>query len=66
MLHEKAMEAFKNIKPENKDKTKSLEQKIQKKLLEIKKNNKLEEIDYKNIYSSRFTTQYSYTILKPP
>ena len=37
MLHKKAMEAFKNIKPENKDKTKSLEQKIQKKLLELKK-----------------------------
>ena len=64
MLHKKAIEAFKNIKPENEDKTKSLEQKIQKKLLELKKSNKLEEIDYKKIYPSRSTTPYSYTLIK--
>ena len=63
MLHEKAMGAFENIKPENKDKTKSLEQKIQKKLLELKKK-KLEEIDYKKIYPSGSTTPYSYTLIK--
>ena len=56
------MEAFKNIRPENKDKTKSLAQKIQKKLLELKKSNKLEEINYKKIYPSGFKTPYSYTL----
>ena len=61
-LKDKATAAFQNVTSDTNDRTKALEGKIQRKLLKLKKENKIKESDYKQIYPSGCTPP----LLLPP
>ena len=63
-LKEKATAAFQNVTANTPDRTKTLEGSIQRKLLKLKKENKISEKDYKQIYPSGCVAPSSYPLIK--
>ena len=63
-LKEKATSAFQNVTTNTPNRTKTVQGTIQRKLLKLKKEGKISEKDYKQIYPSGCTAPISYPLLK--
>ena len=64
VLDEKAYATFQNVTLDTPNRTKAHEGTIQRKLLKLKKENKINDADYKQIYPSGSTTPTAYPLVK--
>ena len=63
-LKEKAKAAFQNVTTNTNNRTKTLEGRIQRKLLKLKNEGKIKEVDYKQIYPTGSVAPTSYPLIK--